>query len=81
MSYFLKFLEKEYGDRTGAVHKHSAPFKVLVSCILSQRTTEENTEKASKKLFKVADTPRKILKLDSKKMEELIKVLKIAQTK
>ncbi len=74
MSYFLKFLEKEYGDRSGAVHRRlGSPFKVLISCILSQRTTEENTEKASKKLFRIADTPRKILKLTDNRLQSLIK--------
>ena len=73
MSYFLKFLEKRYGDKTGAVHRRSdSPFKVLISCIISQRTKDETTDVVSNKLFRVADTPRKILKLSNKKLEELL---------
>ncbi len=47
-------------------------FKILISCLLSLRTQDKNTEKASKKLFVVADTPKKILELSNKKLEKLI---------
>jgi endonuclease-3 len=48
------------------------PFKILISCLLSLRTQDKNTEIASGKLFAVADTPEKILKLPIKKLEKLI---------
>ena len=48
------------------------PFKVLISCILSQRTKDEITREASRKLFRVADTPNKLLKLSEKKIANLI---------
>jgi endonuclease-3 len=48
------------------------PFKVLISCILSQRTKDEVTREASEKLFKFANTPEKILKLNERKIESLI---------
>jgi endonuclease-3 len=48
------------------------PFKVLISCILSQRTKDEVTREASEKLFKFANAPEKILKLSVKKIESLI---------
>jgi len=47
-------------------------FKTLISCLLSLRTQDKNTAKASANLFAVADTPEKILKLDNKKLEKLI---------
>lgn len=68
----LNVLKKFYYSRKGAVH-FSSPFKVLISCILSQRTKEENTEKASLKLFSVADTPEKLAKLSLREIESLIK--------
>jgi len=52
--------------------KKSNAFKILISCLLSLRTQDKNTKKASKKLFAVADTPKKILKLSTKKLEKLI---------
>ena len=48
------------------------PFKVLVTTVISQRTKDEVTRKASKKLFSVASTPEKILKLSEKRIAELI---------
>ncbi len=53
--------------------RHETPFKVLISTILSQRTRDENTIKASKALFNIASTPQKILKLNQKKLEQVIK--------
>ena len=47
-------------------------FKILISCLLSLRARDENTEKVSQKLFDIADTPEKILKLSDKKLEKII---------
>ena len=47
-------------------------FKILISCLLSLRTKDSNTEKVSEKLFKLADTPQKISKIPTKKLEKLI---------
>ena len=47
-------------------------FKILISCLLSLRTQDKNTEKASRRLFAVADTPKEILKIPDKKLEQLI---------
>lgn len=49
------------------------PFKILIATILSQRTKDEITREAAKRLFKLADTPDKILKLSEKEIEKLIK--------
>ena len=48
------------------------PFRILVSCLLSLRTQDKNTEKASNMLFAEADMPRKIIALPMKKLEKLI---------
>lgn len=47
-------------------------FKILISCLLSLRTKDSNTESVSKKLFAVADTPEKIARLPLRKLERLI---------
>ena len=49
-------------------------FKVLMSCLLSLRTQDKNTEIASKNLFKFAKKPQDILKIPIKKLEKLIYV-------
>lgn len=48
------------------------PFKVLVSCILSLRTKDDATRKASIALFKKADTPLKISRLRASTIERTI---------
>ncbi len=68
----LEVLERYYrkGKRAS---RFTSPFHVLISCVLSQRTREENTEKASLQLFSVASTPEEIASLPLEKIEELIK--------
>ena len=47
-------------------------FKILISCLLSLRTQDKNTEKASNKLFTVATTPEAILALSDTELENLV---------
>ena len=47
-------------------------FKILISCLLSLRTQDKNTEKASNNLFAVATTPETILALSDAELENLI---------
>jgi endonuclease III len=74
----MKILSKKYPNRgVTTLNRMSQedktnPFKILISCLLSLRARDENTEKVSKQLFKVADTPKQILKLSIKKLEKLI---------
>jgi len=50
----------------------STPYKVLVSCLISLRTKDEVTEKASQRLFKKADNPNKMIKMTEKQIGKLI---------
>ena len=55
------------------IAQHSGdPFRVLISTILSLRTKDETTAKASERLFALADTPQKMLTLDQRQIEEAI---------
>ena len=67
-----KWSKKHKMPTVRATSKERNPFKTLITCLLSLRTQDENTRKASSALFKVADTPKKILKLPQKKLEKLI---------
>ena len=58
-----------------------SPFLVLISCILSLRTKDQTTLPASERLFKLADTPEKMLKLSSKQIEESIYPVGFYRTK
>jgi len=53
--------------------ENSTPFQVLVATLLSQRTRDANTEKASKKLFTKYPNAKALAKAPTKKIEELIK--------
>ncbi len=48
------------------------PYKVLISCLLSLRTKDAVTAKATNNLFKKAKTPYKMLKLNEKQIQKLI---------
>ncbi|OGY83003.1 MAG: endonuclease III [Candidatus Kerfeldbacteria bacterium RIFCSPLOWO2_01_FULL_48_11] len=48
------------------------PFCILISTMLSLRTKDATTAAASKRLFRVADTPRKIVALSHSRIEKLI---------
>ena len=54
------------------VSRKKDPFRVLISCLLSLRTKDATTAKASKKLFQLAKTPRQMLKLSKKQVEKII---------
>ena len=48
------------------------PFTTLISCILSLRTKDQVTDKASIQLLKKYNTPEKISKLSTQKIKSLI---------
>jgi endonuclease-3 len=47
-------------------------FEQLISCIISIRTLDETTIPLSEKLFEIARTPKKLLKLSPKKLEDIL---------
>ncbi len=57
------------------------PFTTLISCLLSLRTKDETTAKASVRLLKKYNTPQKILKLGNKQIEKLIYPVGFYKTK
>lgn len=50
-----------------------SPFKVLISTILSQRTKDANTHKASKALFEKYDTPEKLASAPIEEVKEMVR--------
>ena len=57
------------------------PYLVLVSCLLSLRTKDKTTVEASNRLFKIADTPQKMLKVPPAKLEKIIYPVGFYRTK
>ena len=72
----MKILSKKYPSNKkttlNRMRKKPNAFKILISCLLSLRARDENTEIVSEKLFKVADTPKEISKIPLKKLEKII---------
>ena len=54
------------------IARKRSPFQVLVSCIISLRTKDEVTGKASRSLFALADNPEEILRLTEKEIADAI---------
>jgi len=72
----LKILSKKYPSHSkttlNRMRDKPDPYKVLISCLLSLRARDENTEKVSKQLFAVATTPKQIANMSTPKLEKLI---------
>ena len=54
-----------------ALH-YDDPYRILISTILSLRTKDEVTAAGSERLFKIADTPEKMILLNNSQIEKLI---------
>ena len=60
---------------------YQSPFRVLISCILSLRTQDATTARASHRLFAVADSAETMAQLTAKKIEKLIYPVGFYKTK
>jgi len=60
---------------------YSNPFELLVAVILSAQATDKGVNRATEKLFKVADTPEKMLALGEDGLKEYIKTIGLYNTK
>jgi endonuclease-3 len=79
----VRILKKEVKQwRVPAVgHYTQTPFTVLISCVLSLRTQDKTTDAASKRLFKLARTPKTMVKLAVKTIERTIYPVGFYKTK
>jgi endonuclease-3 len=55
--------------------KYQSPFELLIAVILSAQATDVGVNKATKKLYPVANTPEAILALGEKGLKEYIKTI------
>ncbi|MEM7301546.1 MAG: endonuclease III [Pseudomonadota bacterium] len=60
---------------------HVNPFTLLVAVVLSAQATDVGVNKATKELFKVADTPEKMLALGEDKVRDYIKIIGLYRNK
>lgn len=61
--------------------KYKTPFELLVSVVLSAQATDVSVNKATEKLFEVANTPESILQLKEKGLKTYIKSIGLYNSK
>jgi endonuclease-3 len=72
VSEILRNIRRSLGP-TRATVQRADPFQVLISTVLSQRTRDENTERASARLFREYKNPKQLAQAPPKSIERLIK--------
>ena len=70
--YILKTLEGLY-PKTPIPLDHKDPYTLLIAVLLSAQCTDERVNKITPKLFKIADTPNKMIKLSIADIEDIIR--------
>lgn len=60
---------------------YNTPFELLIAVILSAQATDSGVNKATEKLFIIANTPEKILELGEEGLKDYIKTINLYQTK
>ena len=82
----IKILRQEMKDLpdpsvTLVGKRWKSPFLVLISCILSLRTKDETTLPASERLFRLAQTPERMVKLRASQIEKAVYPVGFYKTK
>ena len=72
---------KQHNPKPTTELNYKTPFELLVAVILSAQATDKGVNKATEKLFKVANTPRKIFNLGEKGLKEYIKTIGLYNSK
>jgi len=75
-----KILDDLY-PKTPIPLEHSSAYTLIVAVMLSAQTTDKKVNEVTPKLFKLADTPEKMITLDVSIIQETIKQIGLAPTK
>ena len=79
-AYVAQRLEALYPD-TPIPLDHVDPFTLLVAVVLSAQCTDKMVNRVTPELFRMANTPQKMVKLGSERILEIIKPLGLAPRK
>lgn len=60
---------------------YASPFELLVAVVLSAQATDKGVNKATAKLFPVANTPQTILELGEERLKEYVKTIGLFNSK
>lgn len=61
--------------------EYSDNYTLIVAVVLSAQTTDKSVNKVTEKLFKLAPTPEKMIKLGQEKIEEIIRPIGLSKNK
>jgi endonuclease-3 len=61
--------------------RHNDPFSLLVAVVLSAQATDASVNKVTPDLFRVADTPEKLVQLGEAKLTDMIKTIGLYRSK
>ena len=78
----MKILDKFYPETPIPLkHKRNNHFTFLVAVLLSARATDKTVNKITPALFKLADTPEKMMKVPTEKIRAIIKPIGLSPAK
>ena len=77
---FFKALKKQLPEPRGELD-YINPYTLLVAVVLSAQATDASVNKATAPLFKLVDTPAKMVKLGEARLKEFIKTIGLFNTK
>jgi endonuclease-3 len=76
----MRIFERENPNPQCELNFHN-PYTLLVAVVLSAQSTDKSVNKATESLFKVVDTPQKMLALGEEKLKEYIKTIGLFNNK
>src|SRR5688572_20069150 len=76
---FKRFQKLNQNPTTELIYNSS--FELLIAVMLSAQATDISVNKATKPLFKIANTPRKMIKLGENNLKKYIKSIGLYNTK
>ncbi|NIJ42236.1 endonuclease-3 [Parvibaculum indicum] len=77
---FFRRLQKALPEPETELQYHN-PYTLLVAVVLSAQATDKGVNKATEKLFKIVDTPQKMVKLGLGKLTDHIKTIGLYRNK
>src|SRR5438128_210360 len=77
---FFARLQKANPNPRGEL-EYLNPYTLLVAVVLSAQATDASVNKATEPLFKIADTPEKMVQLGEAKLKAFIKTIGLFNTK
>src|SRR5690554_6102025 len=77
---FFDRLAAALPEPKGELEYHN-PYTLLVAVVLSAQATDAGVNKATRPLFKIADTPQKMLALGEERLREAIKSIGLYRNK